>query len=330
MPRIAIHVREAIVNRMKRENNQSKTARELGVSRRSVQEVMCKYRAGLGVEDLKKRGRRRKLTVRQERKLARESRKNPKMTANELRFALNLSSSVSVNTVKRSLRRAHLFGRVAVKKPLLTSKQINKRLEWCLKRRNWSQNQWERIVFSDECLLQLHPCRREYVRRGPGEKLKPQMLNKTSKFSPTVMVWGAIRSDGFRILIRCERNVDSFEYQRILDIALPQIMTGRTLFQQDGASCHRSASTRQYLSGKAVRCLEEWPAQSPDLNLIENLWVDLKKAVKDRHPKNVDDLWATAEAEWANIPSAKIDALYKSMCKRVGAVIAAKGRNTNY
>lgn len=330
MPKIPIHVREAIVNRMQGGNSQTKTALEFGVSRRSVQEVMRKYREGHGIENLKKCGRRRKLTERQERKLARESRKNPKMTANELRFALDLSSSVSTNTVKRSLRRANLFGRVAVKKPFLSSKQIDKRLEWCLKRKDWSQDQWERVVFSDECLLQLHPCRREYVRRAPGEKLKPQMLSKTSKFSPIIMVWGAIRSDGFRTLIRCEKNVDSLEYQRILDVALPRIMTGRTLFQQDGASCHRSASTRQYLVEKAVRCLNDWPAQSPDLNLIEHLWVDLKKAVKERHPRNSDDLWVAAEAGWAEIPSAKIHALYKSMCKRVGAVISAKGGNTRY
>ena len=145
MPRIPTHVREAIVNRMQGGSNSSKTALELDVSRRSVQEIMRKHRAGLGLENLKKCGRSRKLTARQERKLARESRKNPKLTANELRIALKLSSSVSVNTVKRSLRHANLFGRVAVKKPLLTSKQIKRRLKWCSKRRNWSQDQWERM-----------------------------------------------------------------------------------------------------------------------------------------------------------------------------------------
>ena len=53
--------------------------------------------------------------------------------------------------------------------------------------------------------------------------------------------------------------------------------------------------------------------------------LDLKRSVKDRHPKNIDDLWAAAEAGWAEIPSAKILALYKSMCKRVRDVIGAKG-----
>ena len=53
--------------------------------------------------------------------------------------------------------------------------------------------------------------------------------------------------------------------------------------------------------------------------------MDLKKSVKVRQLKSIDDLWTATEAGWANIPSAKIDALFKSMCKRVGAVIGAKG-----
>ena len=35
--------------------------------------------------------------------------------------------------------------------------------------------------------------------------------------------------------MRCSKNVDSIEYQRIFTIGLPQMCDGRTIFQHDGA-----------------------------------------------------------------------------------------------
>lgn len=144
------------------------------------------------------------------------------------------------------------------------------------------------------------------------------------------MVWGAIRSDGRRMLIRCDGNVDSAEYQRILTAALPKLYTGRHIFQHDGASCHTSVSTTAYLRAKQVRLLKNWPAQSPDLSIIENMWTILKNEVSKRSPKSCEELWRFAEEEWHRIPSKMIDTLYQSIPRRVTSVIRANGGSTRY
>ena len=62
---------------------------------------------------------------------------------------------------------------------------------------------------------------------------------------------------------------------------------------------------------KLGRCWK-WPSQSPDLNPIENLWWDLKKAVAARMPKNVNELEAFTHEEWAQIPAVRCKKLVSS------------------
>jgi hypothetical protein len=295
-----------------------------------VQNILKKSKMAQGLENKPRTGRPSLLSVGDIRNLVIESKKFPTKTAAQLRRDCGLQNCVSVDTVKRALRKSGLFGRVAMRKPLLTVQHKRRRLLWCQARRAWTVQDWKKIVFTDECKLELHPRARQYVRRPVGSALKEKYLSHSKKYSPSVMVWGAVRGDGKRILLKCDENVDAHEYQRILAVALPQIYNTRYLLQQDGASCHTARSTALYLQRKGVRMLPLWPAQSPDLNLIENLWHLLKGKVRERNPKDIGELWQVAMEERDAISSDMVMNLYASMPRRVKAVLASKGGSTKY
>ena len=45
---------------------------------------------------------------------------------------------------------------------------------------------------------------------------------------------------------------------------------------EDGAPAHRAVSTRKWLDDQGVKRFEGWPGNSPDLNIIENIWSQMK------------------------------------------------------
>ena len=83
-------------------------------------------------------------------------------------------------------------------------------------------------------------------------------------------------------------------------------------FQQDNASCHVSKDAKAYFSRKNINILD-WPANSPDLNPIENLWAILKYNVAKRTPINKKQLISFILEEWDKIPMQIIHNLFDSM-----------------
>ncbi len=67
-----------------------------------------------------------------------------------------------------------------------------------------------------------------------------------------------------------------------------------------------------------------WPANSPDLNPIENLWGIVKRKMRDTRPNNADELKATVKETWASIPPQQCHKLITSMPRRIEAVIKSK------
>lgn len=74
-----------------------------------------------------------------------------------------------------------------------------------------------------------------------------------------------------------------------------------------------------------------WPANSPDLNPIENVWATLGRRVAQKRPQSLADLKKIVEETWySEITLEYLKKLYSSMKSRVDEVIKKKGGVTHY
>ena len=110
------------------------------------------------------------------------------------------------------------------------------------------------------------------------------------------------------------------------------IAHGCTIFQQDGAPCHRVRPVKELIQYKGFTILE-WPGNSPDLNLIENCWAWMKmKLENDSLMTTVDMLKTRIKEMWCTRMSDDfyLTKLVTSMPQRIAMVITAKGAMTKY
>ncbi|GFU97188.1 DDE_3 domain-containing protein [Trichonephila clavipes] len=78
--------------------------------------------------------------------------------------------------------------------------------------------------------------------------------------------------------------------QRYIDeVLLPHVrlflgaVGDKFVFMEDNATCHRTLDVQDCLNGEGIQRLV-WPARSPDLNPIENVWNALMQVAGRNYP----------------------------------------------
>ncbi len=243
-------------------------------------------------------------------------------------------SGLKLESVHQESPRSDVFRKRATK-PLLSQRQRQKHLTWAIEKKNWTVAQWSKVLFSDESRFCI-----SFGNQGPrvwrksGETQNPCCLKFSVKLPQSVMIWAAMSSAGVGPLCFLKSTVNAAIYQEILEhFMLPSAdkLYGDAdfIFQQDLAPAHTAKATKRWFDDHGVTVLD-WPANSPDLNPIENLWGIVKRKMRDTRPNNADELKAAIKATWASIPPQQCHKLITSMPRWIEAVIKAKGAPTKY
>ena len=311
---------------------------KVGVHRTTVGRYLKRFEKSTNFYDVgKKSGRPRKMTPRDAalaaRMLARAE------VANAAELHKKAFPGVSPRTLHRNLSEQGLVARVRRKKPYLSPLQKKARRDWALAHATWKDEDWAKVIFSDESKFMLFKSDgRQYCWIKPGQALDDRFTQKTVKHGGgSLMVWGCITAQGMGRLYRIDGIMKGVDYVEILNKQLLGTFKDRKirktayLFQQDNDPKHTSKVATDWFRRSRVKKLP-WPSRSPDMNIIEHVWNQLDALVRARNPlpRNKEELWVALQEEWTNFPKAALDKLYKSMPTRVAALLKARGGHTKY
>ncbi|GFV47314.1 transposable element Tc1 transposase [Trichonephila clavipes] len=218
-------------------------------------------------------GRPRGTTPADDRYIVLQARRNRRQTAGEIARHTTQATGrpISRFTVARRLNGGGLFARRPVRCVPLTPAHRRRCSLWCREHWNWRDNEWGRVLFTDESRFSLSSdSHRILIWRERGSRNHPSNIIERDRYGGRgVLVWGGI-------------------------MLVP--------FMDDNAPCHRTVAAEQLLESEDIERMD-WPARSPDLNPIEHVWDFLGRRLEARTlpPVTIRELRLALQDEWAAI-----------------------------
>jgi transposase len=199
-----------------------------------------------------------------ERKLLRIVRLHPKWTWKKVMGEARLKYSLS--TYKRILKDNGISNWRSKRRPMLTVDHAKARLAFALKYLGYGDDEWARIIWSDECSVERGTGKeRTWVFCVPQQRYQPEMVEtyKAGK-GISLMVWAAFSGDGGRSeLYVIERDPDSprggysaNSYIILLDDIMPTIYEPGLIFIQDNAPIYNAKKSKAWFAEHLIPVLE--------------------------------------------------------------------------
>ncbi len=326
-----------IVEQYQKGVSQRKIAKSLKLSSSTVHNIIQRFRESGTISVRKGQGWKTILDARDLRALRRHCITYRNATVMEITTWAQeyFQKTLSVNTIHRAIRRCRLKLYRSKKKPYLNMIQKRRRFLWAKAHLKWTVAKWKTVLWSDESKFEvLFGKLGRHVIQTKEDKDNPSCYQRSVQKPASLMVWGCMSACGMGSLHIWKGTINAERYIQVLEQhMLPsrrRLFQGRPcIFQHDNARPHTASITTSWLRRRRIQVLK-WPACSPDLSPIENIWRIIKRKMRQRRPKTVEQLEACIRQEWDNIPIPKLEQLVSSVPRRLQTVIKRRGDATQW
>ncbi|GFY18898.1 transposable element Tcb1 transposase [Trichonephila clavipes] len=166
--------------------------------------------------------------------------------------------------------------------------------------------EWNEVVFTDESLicLQHHDGHIQGWRHREERMLNIYVMHHRTGPAPGNMVWGGIGYHSRTPLIRIAVTLNSQRcFSEVLDPVVLHYYQGlaTAIFQLDNVRSHVSRIVQMFFVNHQIELLP-WPARSPDLSPIENMWSMVDQRLTQPPAVTPHQLWQRVEASWSVVP----------------------------